>query len=101
MRQQNEKGAANMQDDQQHDDVHERKGVGTVTQTMRTLLALRELILDGELPPGVRISELWVSERLGVSRTPVRAALIRLEEEGLLESIPAGGFAARSFSASE
>jgi GntR family transcriptional regulator of vanillate catabolism len=100
MKQQLEKGVANMQADQ-HGDVHERKGAGTVTQTMRTLLALRELILDGELPPGVRISELWVSERLGVSRTPVRAALIRLEEEGLLESIPAGGFAARSFTASE
>jgi GntR family transcriptional regulator of vanillate catabolism len=90
-----------MQSNENHKDSHDSKNVGTASQTVRTLLALRELILDGELPPGARISELWVVERLGVSRTPVRAALIRLEEEGLLESIPAGGFAARTFSASE
>ena len=50
------------------------------SQTVRALLGLRELILGGELAAGARISELWVVERLGVSRTPVRAALIRLQE---------------------
>ncbi len=68
-----------------------------VTQTVRAQLGLRELILEGELASGARISELWVVERLGVSRTPVRAALLRLQEEGFLEPIPSGGFAVRSF----
>ena len=86
----------------QHDDTPlDEKSSSHSSQTVRTLLALRELILGGELAPGARISELWVVERLGVSRTPVRAGLIRLQEEGLLEAIPSGGFAVRSFSESE
>ncbi|MGI4857560.1 MAG: GntR family transcriptional regulator [Janthinobacterium lividum] len=71
------------------------------SQTLRTLVGLRDLILNGELSPGARISELWVVERLGASRTPVRASLIRLQEEGLLEAIPTGGFAVRSFGVDE
>ncbi len=67
------------------------------SQALRAQLGLRELILDGELPAGSRISELWVVDRLGVARTPVRAALLRLQEEGFLEPIPSGGFAVRSF----
>ncbi|MBN3801467.1 GntR family transcriptional regulator [Paraburkholderia sp. Ac-20336] len=74
------------------------KSAASASQTVRALLGLRELILGGDLSPGERISELWVVERLGVSRTPVRAGLIRLQEEGLVEPIPSGGFAVRSFS---
>jgi GntR family transcriptional regulator of vanillate catabolism len=37
-------------------------------------------------------------ERLDVSRTPIRMALVRLEEEGLLELIPTGGYAVKAFS---
>lgn len=77
------------------------KSTTSASQTVRALLGLRELILGGELSPGERISELWVVERLGVSRTPVRAGLIRLQEEGLLDPIPSGGFAVRSFSENE
>lgn len=47
--------------------------------------------------PGERLSEITVSERLGLSRTPVRAALARLEQEGILELIPSGGYAVRAF----
>lgn len=68
------------------------------SQTVRALLAIRELILEGALAPGKRISELSVAERTGISRTPIRAALQRLEEEGLVETIPSGGFAVKSFS---
>jgi len=66
-------------------------------QTLRALLDLRELILGGGLKPGERVSELPLVERLGVSRTPLRAALVRLEQEGLLEALPTGGFAVRGF----
>lgn len=71
---------------------------GGGSQTMRAQLRLRELIVGGEIEPGTRIAELMLVERLGVSRTPVRAALVRLAEEGLLEALPGGGFAARHFS---
>lgn len=71
-------------------------GDGTST-TVRAQMRLRELILSGELHAGERISEQSVVDRIGASRTPVRAALIRLEDEGLLEPIPSGGFAVRSF----
>jgi GntR family transcriptional regulator of vanillate catabolism len=68
------------------------------SQTTKALLSLRDLILGGELKPGDRISELSVVERLGMSRTPIRMALVRLAEEGLLEDIPSGGFAVKAFS---
>ncbi len=64
---------------------------------VRALLQLRELILSGELLGGARIAELTLVQRLGVSRTPVRAALLRLEQEGLLEALPNGGYALKTF----
>jgi GntR family transcriptional regulator of vanillate catabolism len=69
-----------------------------MSQTLAALLGLRDLILEGVLGPGERISELAVVDRLGVSRTPVRAALVRLEHEGLVEALPGGGYAVRAFS---
>jgi GntR family transcriptional regulator, vanillate catabolism transcriptional regulator len=68
------------------------------SQTVKTQLRLREMILAGELPSGARIAELAIVQKLGVSRTPIRAALMRLEQEGLLEALPNGGYAVRSFS---
>ncbi len=67
------------------------------SQTLKALLTIREMILDGALAPGERLSELSIVERTGVSRTPVRSALARLAEEGLIEPIPSGGFSVRSF----
>jgi GntR family transcriptional regulator, vanillate catabolism transcriptional regulator len=66
------------------------------SQRLRAVLELRELILEGELEPGRRISEIPLSQRLGVSRTPLRLALAELEHEGLLVRA-GGGFAVRSF----
>lgn len=73
----------------------------SASQSVKAQLQLRELILSGELPAGERIVELAIVERLGVSRTPIRAALLRLEQEGLLEGLPGGGYAVRSFSERE
>jgi GntR family transcriptional regulator of vanillate catabolism len=67
------------------------------SQTVKALLSLRELILSGALVPGERISELSIVDRLGVSRTPVRMALVKLAEEGFLEAIPSGGFSVKAF----
>jgi DNA-binding GntR family transcriptional regulator len=49
---------------------------------------LRQLILDGTLPPGSVLSQLQLSEALGVSRTPLREALRMLQEEGLVDAEP-------------
>src|ERR1700712_4849321 len=72
------------------------------SQTVKRQLRLRGQILGRGLPrgepSGERIAELAVVERLGVSRTPIRAALVRLEQEGLLQALPNGGFAVRTFS---
>ena len=68
------------------------------SQTVRALLSMRELLLTGELSAGQRVSEIWAVDRLGVSRTPVRAALARLEEEGFLEALQGGGYAVKTFS---
>ena len=52
---------------------------------------LRDEILYGKLKPGERLMEISISERLGVSRTPVREAIRRLEQEGLVEMFPRRG----------
>ena len=52
---------------------------------------LREAILKGELAPGERLMEIHLAERLGVSRTPIREAIHKLELEGLVLMIPRKG----------
>ena len=71
------------------------------SQTTRALLSLRDLLLSGEFPPGTRMSELPLVERLGVSRTPLRLALANLQHEGLLENLDGGGYAVREFTMDE
>jgi phosphonate utilization transcriptional regulator len=46
--------------------------------------AIERMILDGEIAPGAKLTEAWLSERLGVSRGPIREAFRRLEEAGLV-----------------
>lgn len=53
--------------------------------------ALKRAILDQALLPGSKLPEDWIGERLGVSRTLVREALVRLSEEGLVEMRPNRG----------
>ena len=52
---------------------------------------LRDAILTGQLRPGTRIDQDAVAEQLGVSRLPVREALIALDQEGLIRTIPRRG----------
>lgn len=56
----------------------------------RAYQALRLVIVSGQLPPGSRISERLLADRLGLSRTPVRSALHRLEQEGFVSSYGRG-----------
>lgn len=67
------------------------------TQTVKALIRLRELILSGDLAPGERLLEVGLVERLEVSRTPIRAALVKLSEQGLIEQLPGGGYMVREF----
>jgi DNA-binding GntR family transcriptional regulator len=53
-------------------------------RTTQTYERLRELIVQGRLAPGSRVIESDVAERLGVSRTPIRASLQRLAQEGFV-----------------
>jgi len=55
------------------------------------LSALRDLIVHSELPPGTRLTEAVLCERLKVSRTPLREALKVLSHEGLIEILPNRG----------
>lgn len=66
-------------------------------QSQKALMGLREMVLGGVLTPGERLFEVPLSERLGLSRTPVREALSRLESEGLLERSGSGGYLVREF----
>lgn len=59
---------------------------------------LREQILAGEFAPGARMHQEQLSERLGISRTPIREALAQLASQGLLIYEPNRGYAVRAFS---
>lgn len=62
---------------------------------------IREAIIDGRLPPGQRLKEEELARELGISRTPVREALLLLESEGLVESIPRRGATVRAYAVSD
>lgn len=77
------------------------KETGTVTHARRAVIELRERILSGAIPGGTRIYEVILAEELNISRTPMREAMSRLVEEGLLQRLPNGGFSVRSFGIAE
>lgn len=62
-----------------------------VTQTERAYRALKQRILDNELPAGTQMLESEVAALLDMSRTPVREAMIRMANEGLVEVRPRHG----------
>lgn len=71
--------------------MNERSAEGGATDLVtRTYERLRDLIVLGRLAPGSRIIEADLAARLGVSRTPVRGALHRLLQEGLVVAADTG-----------
>lgn len=60
--------------------------------------SLRQMIREGQFQQGEQLKEVHISEKLGVSRTPVRLAFRTLEQEGLLEKVGRQGFTVRQFS---
>ena len=54
--------------------------------------SLSEAIVEGKLPPGERVRETQMAEALGVSRTPVREAFVRLKQQRLLSSDASGAY---------
>lgn len=69
------------------------KGPPVERQTLAAQVysSVKQAILEGELRPGERLKELEIAESLGASRTPVREALSRLEQEGLVKPLKSGG----------
>jgi DNA-binding GntR family transcriptional regulator len=53
--------------------------------------SIRQLIVGGELPMGAQLSEATLAAQLGISKTPVREALLRLRADGLIDIQPQRG----------
>ncbi|UCB49539.1 MAG: GntR family transcriptional regulator [Deltaproteobacteria bacterium] len=53
---------------------------------------LKQAIVRGNFSPGNRLVESHIAEAMGISRTPVREAIHKLEREGLIKKLPQGGF---------
>lgn len=62
---------------------------------------LRNAILTGELSPGERLMEIKLADKLGVSRTPIREAIRKLELEGLVVNTPRKGAEVANISAED
>jgi DNA-binding GntR family transcriptional regulator len=77
--------------------------LNTVTETaaQRAHRVIRDHIVDGTHPGGTMLSENTLAAALGMSRTPVRAALLRLEDEGWVTIYPKRGALVRAFTAQD
>ncbi len=73
----------------------------TMSLEEKAYLTLEEEILDGKLSKGESLTESALSERLGVSRTPIRSAIHRLAEDGLVSIAPNRGAVVRGIDASD
>ena len=68
-----------------------------VTSADAAATAIREMILEGRFAPGERLHQDQLAEILGVSRTPLRTALARLAQDGLIDYEPNRGYRIRRF----
>ena len=71
------------------------------TLHQRVYEVLLRMVADGTLPPGTQLDEQSLSARRGISRTPLRGAIARLSQEGLVVNLPYRGAFVRRFSAEE
>jgi len=74
--------------------------VNTAALTLReqAYISIRTLILSGELKAGEFLTERFLVEKLGMSRTPIRAALEKLDHEGLANYTPNKGLSVADIS---
>lgn len=78
-------------------DLADPERIAAVSPVERRLLheegvdRLRDMIIQGELAPGMKLNERVLAERLGISRTPLREAIRFLASEGLVELLPNRG----------
>lgn len=71
------------------------------SQADQAYVQLKQLILDGTLPAGAQMLELEAAARLNMSRTPVREAMVRLRQEGIVEIRPRHGMRVLPISADD
>lgn len=76
-------------------------GIVAESATRTAYRFVKERLLDGRYPGGMLLSENELARRLGISRTPVRQAMVQLEGEGLLELYPRRGALVKPILASE
>jgi DNA-binding GntR family transcriptional regulator len=75
-----------------------RSTIQRQTVTEQVHRHLKQAIIEGEFQPGDRLVEVEIAARLGASRTPVREALSKLEQEGLVTPVRFGGLAVAQLS---
>jgi DNA-binding GntR family transcriptional regulator len=78
-----------------------RKLPKTPNLTEMTYLSIKKSVLTGSLEPSFRLTEELLANQLGISKSPVREALNRLEAEGLIRIEPRRGASVRNFTAKE
>lgn len=79
----------------QTDDASRRRGDSLAERAYREI---KQRILRAHYPPGSQVMEQELAESLGMSRTPVREALVRLEKEGLCRIMPRRGMRVQALS---
>jgi DNA-binding GntR family transcriptional regulator len=81
------------------------KGIRAVGKTPpvgeMAYVSLKEAIVQGDLHPGQRLVESALSDQLGISRIPVREAIKKLEQDGLIEKLEKGGIIVKNPSSEE
>lgn len=82
-------------------EITARHGAGYRSVGAMAYDIIREAILDGSLPPGMKLRQETLADSIGISRVPVRSALIQLESDGLVEVLPRRGAVVRAVSVAE